>query len=346
VANRRSPSSWITDQAVEWIDEMGSRPLFLFVHYYDIHSDYASLPEFEKLFVEPYNGVADGTGWQLQRANFTEAYIEMCVRNFDENKCSFGGHPDEDLKYRVDRGTSRLHLDEHDLQHLRDLYDAGVRQLDTEISRLLSHLRDTGIVDDTLLIVTSDHGEAFGEHGAVDHFLTTFQEVLHVPLMIRRQGIPANVRIAEPVSLVDLVPTILVQAGVPLSEGLDGRDLSPLWRGAAAGEFEQRSIFAEADGGVTWRLVAPGYYPEFRALRRGKYKLIYVSDRDRYMLFDLATDPKETHDLAAEKPELHAELRGQMERRYQSFDPEPTDETRVDMEQEDIENLRALGYIQ
>jgi arylsulfatase A-like enzyme len=164
--------------------------------------------------------------------------------------------------------------------------------------------------------------------------------------MIRRQGIPANVRIAEPVSLVDLVPTILVQAGVPLSEGLDGRDLSPLWRGAAAGEFEQRSIFAEADGGVTWRLVAPGYYPEFRALRRGKYKLIYVSDRDRYMLFDLATDPKETHDLAAEKPELHAELRGQMERRYQSFDPEPTDETRVDMEQGDIENLRALGYIQ
>jgi arylsulfatase A-like enzyme len=269
----------------------------------------------------------------------------MCKKAPDENKskCRVGGNLEY---YVVDHTIAKVHFDERDLAHLTDLYDSGVRQLDTEISRLFGHLHAKDLLDETLLVVTSDHGEGFGEHGEVDHFLTTYQEVLHVPLLVRGKNVPANMRIEQPVSLVDIVPTILSQAGVRPPADLDGRDLSPLWRGEQIDEFEHRTMFAEAAGGVTWQLIAPGFYPEYRALRRGRYKMIYSSDGDRYSLYDLSSDPGETVDLAKREPELHAELRREMKLRYRDFSGVPTEETQVEMDQEDIDNLRALGYIQ
>jgi hypothetical protein len=79
--------------------------------------------------------------------------------------------------------------------------------------------------------------------------------------LVRGKGIPANMRIEQPVSLVDIVPTILSQAGVRPPADLDGRDLSPLWRGEQIDEFEHRTMFAEGAGGVTWQLIAPGSIP-------------------------------------------------------------------------------------
>jgi arylsulfatase A-like enzyme len=351
VTSRRAPSTWITDQAIDWLKEMGNNCLFLFVHYYDTHSDYASLPEFEELFVTPYEGQADGTAWQLQRAGFSESYLEMCGKDFDKARwgqdrstlCSFGGDSESRI---IDHTTEKVYFDESDIRHLTELYDAGVRQLDTELNRLFTYLNDAGMLEKTLLVVVSDHGEGFGEHGEVDHYLTTYQEILRVPMIFRGPGIPRNRRISTPVSLVDLVPTILQIANAPLPDAMDGIDLSPLWRGESTSDFDNRFIYAEGAGGVNWSLIGPGLYPEYRSIRSGSHTMVYTSDGDRYELFDLVEDPGEQHDISAQEPKLFAELKRQMIERYLNFNAKPTEETNVQLDQQMIDRLRALGYIQ
>ncbi len=112
---RRSPSRWVTDQAIEWISAQGERPLLLFVHYYDVHADYASLPEYERLLVSSYEGLADGSAWQIERVNFVEAHIAYCLENFDPAQCEFGSR---EKPRRIDVEMERVKFDSADVDHL------------------------------------------------------------------------------------------------------------------------------------------------------------------------------------------------------------------------------------
>jgi len=342
VPDRRAPNTWVTDQAIDWLDEMRDARLFLFVHYYDVHSDYVSEPGFEKLFVGDYDGVVDGTGWQLTRANLEDDYLDMCHTRFDPAKCRFGNENDP---WVVDASVERLELDERDVRHLVDLYDAGIRQLDTELSRLFAWMQKQGLIDETLLVVTSDHGEEFMEHGRVDHFLPMWQEVLRVPLILRGPGVPAGVRVQAPVSHLDLAPTILSLAGVETDVPLDGLDLAPLWSGGDDGVFRERFLYGEGSGGLTYDLVVRGYFPVYRSVRRDRYKLVYESKGERYALYDLLRDPGERTDATPDAPEVARELLEEMRERYRDFTPEPAPENRVELDEEDRERLRALGYL-
>jgi len=345
--NRRSPNTWVTDEAKRQLELHGGGRLFLFVHYFDVHSDYASLPEYERLFVTPYDGPFTGDAWQLQVANFDPDYIAFCTRAFDPEKCRFGG---PDGPRAVNDSLVQLEPDADDLRHLEELYDAGIRQLDTELGRLFAALQDERYAGRLLLVITSDHGEEFGDHGRVDHFLTQYQEVLHVPLILRGPGVPAGKRVETPVSLVDLAPTVLSMTGVAVPPGLDGLDLSPLLRDAPQARdearFADRLQYGEAAGGLTYdAIVAPGIFPVYRSVRRGPYKLVYESKVDHYALYDLASDPGERHDVSDAHPELTAELIEVMRERYRDYTPEPSPENQVKLPPEDLERLRALGYV-
>ena len=337
--DRKAPNRWVTDQAIEWIAGQGEKPLFLFAHYYDLHSDDTSEPYFEKLFARPYQGTVTGTGWELKQAVLEQDYIESCHRNFDAERCSFGS------EYVVDESVHRLHFDAADVRHLIDLYDAQIRQLDTELSRLFAALRKHEVLERTLLVVTSDHGEEFMEHGRVEHFIPTYQQVLHVPLMIRGPGIPAGMRVEAPVSSVDIVPTLLKLAGLPLPADLDGLDLAPLWSGGEVQPFEERFLYGEAAGGIQYNFFGDGFFPVFRSVRQGRYKLIYESKGDSYALYDLAADPGEQHDITPREPEIAARLIQEMSERYAGFRPEPEIGNEVVLDPEDLERLRALGYV-
>lgn len=352
---RRSPNTWVTDQAIIWLQEAGDQPIFLFVHYYDVHSDYASEPAYEKLFVGPYDGPADGTSWQLTASTLEEDYVEMCQRNYDPEKCRFGQFETPKI---VDDTLERLDFQPADLAHIIDLYDAGVRQMDSELSRFFGLLRKGGFLDEALLIITADHGEEFLEHGRLEHFLPVNQELLRVPLVIRGPGVPKNVRVGWPVSLIDLTPTVLGMVGVDPPVELEGRDLAPLWWEAASEspeslaarpsvQFENRFLYGEASGGVTYEMMlGEGIFPVYRSIRQGRYKLIHESKRDVWQLFDLSSDPLEQRDVSAEHPEIARMLGEQLMRRSE----EPGDvsggsENRVELDDEDIERLRALGYV-
>jgi arylsulfatase A-like enzyme len=292
--DRRDPARPVTDQAVEWLTRHADQPLFLLVHYYDVHSDYRSEEPYEQQFARPYAGRVDGR-----------------------------------TKNLIDYRAGTLTLDDADTGHLVDLYDAGIRQMDDELERLLAALPpDEG----TLLLVTSDHGEEFREHGGVLHGRTQFEEVVHVPLIVRGWDAAAGTRIATPVSLVDVMPTILAAAGVSASGTVDGIDLGPLLRGAT---IPDRYLVLEADHNAT--------HPErAHGIRHGSYKLHYDRVSGSVQLFDLATDPVERVDVATRVPEVTADLRAHLA--VASAGPTPvTKPTALTPEQ--IERLRSLGYL-
>jgi arylsulfatase A-like enzyme len=295
VVGSRETSRNITDHAIEWLRRYREQRLFLFIHYYDVHSDYLSLPEYERQFVGPYQGIADGTTKQM-----------VAVRS---GKAAF---------------------DQEDARHLIDLYDAGIRQMDDEIARLLT---EVGGADDTLLIVTSDHGEEFLEHGGVLHGRTQFEEVMRVPMIVRGAGAPAGLRVPTTVSLIDIMPTILTAVGIPVPTGLDGSDLAPTWRGGGT-ELGGRYFFGEADHNNAEPDVT-------RAVRHYKDKLHFDRLTRVQTLFDLRTDPGERVDVAANRPEVVARLREQLDH----FQQGPATGNAVNLTPEQIEKLRSLGYV-
>ena len=266
-------SSPVTAPAIEMLRKRDrDKPVFALVHYMDVHSDYLSLPKYEKIFVRPYDGFADGTTQQL---------------------------------YRFAAG--QFNLDKPDAAHLLDLYDAGIRQIDDQLVRLFEFLGNDGLLDDSLLVVLSDHGEEFLEHGSVLHGHTQFQEIVRVPLIFRGPGVPAGKRVSVPVSLIDVMPTSLTQLGQPVPDGLDGVSVSGLWRQPAA-EWTSRLMYFEAD--VVFPPPGPGVVPvgPYRAVRDDRFKLHLDIDTGNVALFDLSKDPGETVNVIANHPDAGKSL--------------------------------------
>ena len=287
----------IVERATLWLQSRREQRCFLFVHLFDVHSDYRSRPAFEA-----------AVGASSERIDATSARLVDILG-----------------------GTATIAPQEID--GLSRLYDAGVRQLDEDLSTLLAFLDQWGWLDDSLLVVTSDHGEEFLEHGKVLHGASQYEEVLRIPLLMRGPGIPADRRIATPVSLVDIAPTALAALGVPPMEDTDGLDLHPLWNGTGTAPFENRPIFAEA---------APGIFGEaLRAVRRGDDKLI-VDTRSGVELYDLAEDPGETRDRAAAEPDRVRELEAALAELAESARQKTA---AGDLSAEEWSALEALGYL-
>jgi arylsulfatase A-like enzyme len=255
--------SQVSSRAIQWLQRRPrNRPFFLFLHYYDVHSDYVSLPEYEAQFVEPFHGKADGTTVQM-------------------------------LLHR--RG--QLQLDSESASHLSRLYDAGIRQFDDQLAILFDWLRERGLWDDTFVVLTADHGEEFLEHGGVLHGLTQYREVLAVPLLIAGPGVPPNTRIGEPVSLVDVMPTSLSLLGITAPKSLDGEALDVLWkRGDEDEGLEPRLIYTEADFTYDAATRVKSLGPN-RSVRSKRFRLHYNVETRETALFDLDADPWEQVDV-------------------------------------------------
>ncbi|MFP6625462.1 MAG: sulfatase, partial [Deltaproteobacteria bacterium] len=187
-----------------------------------------------------------------------------------------------------------------------DLYDREIRYTDDQVGKFVARLRQLGVLDNAILIITSDHGEEFGEHGAGGHGAHLTSEILHVPLLIRAPGlIPAGVRREGPFGLVDLMPTLLDLLGLDIPPNVTGASLaSHLLEGT---EGSTTPLFSEARG--AWRTIYRG--PKGRALDpdwKGpafsvtSWPLRMVMEitkkgPPRYSLFHLDDDPGETSDL-------------------------------------------------
>jgi arylsulfatase A-like enzyme/Flp pilus assembly protein TadD len=212
-------------------------------------------------------------------------------------------------------------------------YDAEIAAADAQVGRLVGALAAAGRLDDTLVVVLSDHGEMLGEHDELTHGFFVYEAAVRIPLLIAGPGIPAA-NIDEQVRIVDVMPTVLARLGIEAPAGVQGVDLWPLVRGASLG----LPALAES-----W---FPRYHygwSELRAIRHGPYKLIRAP---RPELYDLDRDPRELDNLAEREPERAADL----ERTLARFERAVTSEAAVRRgpeatDPETAERLRALGYL-
>ena len=277
------------------------KPFFLFLHFYDVHTDFTPSAEHRAELVQPYAGKLDGRTQQLNG-----------------------------VRKRKER------LGAYDLRFLREMYDAEIRTFDELFGRFLAWLDEQGLRQETLLVVTSDHGEEFQEHGSVLHGRTQYQELLRVPLLVCGPGVPAGMVIETPVHGVDVAPTLLGALGIESRARRDGLDLGPLWRG---GTLPVRALFGEADQDM--HAAPEAQFDTKRMVRRGNDKLIQDRVTQRAELFDLAQDPLEQHDLAAERAVLARELGAELTR-FLSGSVQP--EKIAPPTPEDQARLDALGY--
>jgi arylsulfatase A-like enzyme len=212
----------------------------------------------------------------------------------------------------------------------RDLYDGEIRFADEYFGRLLDLLRARRVLDDSVIVLTSDHGEEFLEHGGVGHGQTLHREVLHVPMLLRLPGgAGGGVRVDRPVRQTDVLPTLLDVAGVPPPPGLDGISWLASQPSAARAEAPAMLILGRF---------------EQQAVTAGRWKAIRDFARpagDRVALFDTVADPAELRDLAATSPLLLGYARARLRELAVPAPPGP----RLPADDR-VERLRALGYVE
>jgi len=307
---------WITDFLARRDDP---RPLFLFVNLIGAHT--------------PYDSCGQSCG-------------------------AFGARLDGQLvnHFWKDYYLGQRAFDRAQLERLNRLYDAEVREVDANLARILRSFDAHTDATQSLVAITSDHGENIGDHGHVNHVFSLYESTVQIPLVIRYpRAFAAGTRDARPVQLVDLFPSVLAAAGIsPLTHPSHGRNL-------LADDTTPRAIFTEyyrpeqaleqlvAKGGARDPQRINRYLRRLRSLSRGGWKLVWGSD-GRHELYHLAEDQAELHDriddpqtneirdaLLEELTSLVDELgRGE---RFARDEESPLDEkTR--------EELRALGYLE
>ncbi len=186
---------------------------------------------------------------------------------------------------------------QEEIEHERCLYDCEVANVDSAVQDLLGFLDEQGMTEDTLIIFCSDHGEEFSEHGGFEHGKTQYEEQVHVPLIVKGPGFPADERVEEGVANLDILPTILRYLGIAQPASLAGVPLQDIVNG---GSKRSRVIFGEEalnNSGLIYSMAGP-------------YKCILDFKTEESALYDLADDPGETKDASAGSPKERAALMG------------------------------------
>jgi arylsulfatase A-like enzyme len=289
----------VAERGIALLDRYGDRPFFVFLHLYDPHWHYDP-PEWARaLFETSYAGKLTGV-WQdfsrRDRASVTAA----------------------------------------DLAHLLALYDGELRYADAEVGRVLDHLAARGLDRSTLVVLTSDHGEEFLDHGSWEHQKTLYEEVVRVPLALRAPGVAARRERAQ-ASLIDVAPTILGWAEVAVPPAVAGRSL------LASGSPSDREAYGETDQTVdrSHKLFLRG--------GAGRWKAVFSLAPDGTGTrgeewYDLASDPAETRSVAPAAA-VADPIRRRAQERWRAGRGAGGPARPVCLSPEQQERLRALGYL-
>ena len=280
-------------------------PFFLFLHYWDVHYDYIPSAPYDTMFDPDYKGEANGHDFYF--------------------------NPE------VNRG-----MDKRDLEHIVALYDGEIRLVDDHLAMLAASLERLGLADDTIVVVTSDHGDEFFEHGRKGHHRTIYDEILRVPLIVYIPGVEATKPVVlMETSIIDIMPTLLSLVGVEIPAGVEGADLAPVAFGkepehdrATQGElYRKNSLILQVSH------------------RRSGAKLIQRFNRRKVEAYDITSDPGEQSELPVEElthPGMLDELHGWLASAWPVFHSRITEHgvASLEMDRETAERLRSLGYIQ
>jgi arylsulfatase A-like enzyme len=259
----RVSGPWSVNHALEFIRGAAGRPWFAYVHLWDVHYNY-------------------------------NPPVPYSIR-FQAGRPPGAGESD-DVTARVVAEAPPEPLAADRLAWLEGQYAGELLFTDEQVGRLLAALDELGAAGDTIVLVTADHGEAFQEHGVLGHTVHLYEEMVHVPLLVRWPGqVPAGRQLADVVSLVDVAPTLLELAGVDAAAAdFDGRSRAPWLRGGEA---------AAAPPPAAPLLLATSRRASWRGLRAADAAYLVDLATGREELYDLRADPGQRHDLAGERTE-------------------------------------------
>ena len=297
----------VTRRTLRFLDQHKSRPFYVWVHYIDPHVPYGD--------------------WYITQ------------------------HPDYDRDYTGQTGRvitipmlqqyvrSREVPDAQEIRHWNACYDAEILYLDRQIGRLLDGLDRMGLADNTLVVLTSDHGEEFWEHDFLCHGYTLYNEVVQVPMLMRWPGqLKPGMRVPTTVSLLDLAPTFIDIAGIPTPQGFQGRSLLPLLRGESVPE---QAAFSHLDL----------HDIRMDSNHDDRYDLVRNLNTGYPLLFDAQTDPAQRSDLSRTQIEQVQEFAVKLEQRKNESEdmrkalPLSGKDLKIELDPDMADKLKALGYI-
>jgi arylsulfatase A-like enzyme len=244
----------------------------------------------------------------------------------------------------VKKNPKKYSFTRRDEERIEALHDGEISYHDEHFGHFLAKLRELGLQDDTIIVITSDHGEEFQEHGSWGHGHSVYQELLGVPLLFRWPGvIPAGVRVGPVVSTMDIGPTVLEATGVPIPKEFEGHSLM----GFIRGDWPMGPYVAFSD-----------FLDHRRVIRGGDWKLIIRGNLSQ-VIFDLKSDPGERKELDGRANPiaqrylrtLHGQFLGAQDRgKWLAATTDGPGEKRLRQEKQEMtpelcRQLVALGYI-
>ncbi|MHC4312017.1 MAG: sulfatase [Planctomycetota bacterium] len=293
----------LTRAALRWIEQHHQEPFFMFAFYFDPHYDYIPPPPFDTMFDPNYDGSIDGR--------------DIVQEPRKSNRPSQG-----------------------DLDHIIALYDGEIRYTDTYVSKLLNAFAKFGILDQTLVVIFGDHGDEFYEHGKTGHAHTLYNELIHVPLILRWPSkIPKGKRIDALASQVDIMPTILDYLRIQHKQAIQGTSLKDLIDGRVCRVHD--FVYA---GGRSHRCAVIG----------NQNKMILNPGAGAREFYDLVNDPREQYNIhqAKESSALLVSFEHYLEqwtsenKKLAARFLRGSDFERVQLDKHRLNQLKALGYIQ
>jgi arylsulfatase A-like enzyme len=292
----------IDSELLSALAQRGREPFFAFLNYMDAHFPYVPPAPYEQRFPG-------------QRAGFTQEDLEA------EQFAIVGG-----------RDPSPVYL-----RHCLSKYDGGIAYEDEQVGRVVDWLKQHNAYDNTMIVIASDHGEAFGERHRVGHGNSPYQNVVHVALMIKYPHSAHPGTEATPASLIDVAPTVLATIGLRAPQTMQGRDLNH--PEALAG----RVLYNEAFPCAVLQAPECPRGCMVRSVYEWPYKYI-TSSTGKRELFDLSKDPLEEHTLYAQQRAIADRLRTGLETWIKGL---PTHTTqKPNLTRDDLKRFKGLGYVQ
>lgn len=297
-------------EVTRMLDAHDGRPLFAFIHLWDVHYDYIPPEPYRSMFDPDYRGKVDGSR------------VLMAAQKPDD-------------------------WTERDVAHLRALYDGEIRCTDDALKRILAALEQRGLLENAIVVITADHGEAFYEHGRQGHRHSLFEEETRIPLVVHYpRTIRPGQRITHPAQMIDIAPTLLMLAGVdPLPDAL-GRSLF---------DVQGKPTFAAPDKPAVLELVGAAAGIHQIALRTASWKLqmnLAEGGAGQPTVYDLIHDPREESPLPPERfplPEreltlLYVNTIRELQKAAQRL-PIPGERDTPAINEMTEAQLRSLGYL-
>ncbi len=308
----------LTDEFLTWLNRKKKRPFFAYLHFMDTHYPY-HVPE-----------------------DYTRTFSRKGQSHLNLNELV-----SQDIRLLTEMG-----MPQSDKDHIVNLYDDSILYFDIHFNRILDALRANQMWDNTIIILSSDHGEEFWDHGSFEHGHTLYNELLHVPFLFRYPSILPAKKVPYPVQLIDLFPTILSLAAIDFEQKISGKDLLPAilndrdpkrviyFEGLLRGG-EKRGVYKDG-----WKLIqntTERYNSSFFELLGKLTKFIYPELEKEYELYDIREDFIEAYDLFNRRTDIFSETK----RLLQVFmrDNLLLQEEKQRQLNEKLKDFKSLGYI-